>query len=241
MGRRVVLKEEALSVTFLIRNAVFKLKLHSCAVGRSLGVCVGENGAPESIPHWVSRHFGSGPSVCEAVLPALCRQQLWLKVSPEVPGCVCAVAAGPGAGLGLSQGVSCWGRSGGHMKMVFDVGMCALSLLRVLQQELAVGQYLLYLNRHFSLQLPWLHLSQPRHPLGGFDWEAQVLTEAGLVCFANCCLLSLVSRTISLRGTLTLHWAFIPGKKQGTGKTAQRDLQGCSQPWLQVLAWLFHL
>lgn len=51
MGRRVVLKEEPLSVTFLIRNAVLKLKLHSCAVGRSFGVCVGRNGTPEPIPN----------------------------------------------------------------------------------------------------------------------------------------------------------------------------------------------
>lgn len=72
MGRRVVLKEEALSVTFLIRNAVFKLSLHSCAVGRSLGVCVGENGTPEPTPRWISSQLGSVTSALQAVLRALC-------------------------------------------------------------------------------------------------------------------------------------------------------------------------
>lgn len=51
MGSRVVPKEEALSVTFLIRNGVFELKLRSCAVGRCSGVCVGGDGTPEPIHH----------------------------------------------------------------------------------------------------------------------------------------------------------------------------------------------
>lgn len=109
MGRRVVLKEEALSVTFLIRNAVFKLSLHSCAVGRSLGVCVGENGTPEPIPHWISSHLGSVTSVLQAVLKALCGQPPWVKVSSELPGSVSPVAAGPRAGLGLFLSVSAAG------------------------------------------------------------------------------------------------------------------------------------
>lgn len=47
----MVLKEQPLSVTFLIRNGVFVLKLHSCAVGRSFGVCVGGDGTPGPVPH----------------------------------------------------------------------------------------------------------------------------------------------------------------------------------------------
>lgn len=51
-------KEEALSVTFLIRNGVFKVKLHSSAVGRSFEVCVGRNGTPETFPHFDHQSFG---------------------------------------------------------------------------------------------------------------------------------------------------------------------------------------
>lgn len=53
----MVFKEEAPSVTFLIRNGVFKLKLHSSAVGRSFEVCVGRNGTPETFPNFDHRSF----------------------------------------------------------------------------------------------------------------------------------------------------------------------------------------
>lgn len=210
MGRRVVLKEEALSVTFLIRNAVFKLKLHSCAVGRSLGVCVGENGAPEPIPDWMCSHFGSVPPVCEAVL--LCRQQPWVQVSPAVPGSVCPVAAGPRAGLGCLC-VSCWSRSGGHMEMVFDVVMCAPA---------GIGSWAIPAVPEQAL-LPAAALASPEP---GFGWEAQMLTEAGLVCFANCCLLSFGEQNHQSEGNSDPALGFYTREETGNRKNSPEGSPG---------------
>lgn len=58
----MVLKEETLSVTFLIRNGVFKLKSHSSAVGCSFEV--GRNGALETFPGCVTSHLGFLTCIC---------------------------------------------------------------------------------------------------------------------------------------------------------------------------------
>lgn len=52
----MVLKEETLSVTFLIRNSVFKLKLYSSAVGSSFEV--GTDGTLETFPGCAASHLG---------------------------------------------------------------------------------------------------------------------------------------------------------------------------------------